>query len=67
MRFHRVYLCFYKDTENNNKTGWERENSLLQHGDGGGWWGAGRTSLLFSLILREAHSLLFTLLFKEKK
>lgn len=21
VRFHLVYLCFYKDTENNNKTG----------------------------------------------
>lgn len=62
MRFHLVYLCFYKDTESNNKTGWERENfcSGIEMG------GYNLLALSFSLILRKAHSLLFTLSLRKK-
>lgn len=35
VRFHLVYLCFYKDTENHNKRGWGREQrcSSLEMGE----------------------------------
>lgn len=63
VRFHLVCLCFHKDAENNNKTGWEREIlcSSIKMG------GYNLLALSFCLILRKVHFFFFTYSLREKK